>query len=312
MLPVKSIASDLSDILTSKTIDGTIHSVFDQACNIQLDEHNLITFISSELPDYPSAIKLNIAQNQKLSSLGFKKGMKVFLNKDEIRIPDISFSIKLTGAKIWDSSPLFARSKVSEEVLKKNIKDIRKLTLEYGKIGGMASVIIVEKCVNNSYKDFVIESIEKLESGIKHFDCKTITEASNGLIGFGPGLTPAADDFLLGVMASLYYIGKYFGNHLRILKKITGSIIINFHGRTTLVSEVILRNGSKARFSELIKDLMLALVNKTTVYEECINLINTGETSGSDIISGIVFGGLAMLDLKQFKGKRENVCKIPN
>nr|MBC8499438.1 hypothetical protein [Candidatus Atribacteria bacterium] len=32
MLLAKSIASDLIDTLTSKTVDGIVHSVFDHAC----------------------------------------------------------------------------------------------------------------------------------------------------------------------------------------------------------------------------------------------------------------------------------------
>ena len=299
MLLAKSVASDLIDILTVRTVDGIVHSVFDHACNIQLDKNNLITLISSKLPNYPSAIKLDIAEDQNLYSIGFKIGMKSVINKEEIKVPEACIAIKLTGAGIWDSSPLFVKSAISEEILEKNIENLRKLTLEYGKTEGLAS-ILAEKSLNNNYKDFVINSIKKLENGIKHFDCKTVTEASDQLIGFGPGLTPAADDFLLGVMASLYYIGNYFCNSLGILQEIAGSVVSNLQGRTTLVSEIMLRNSSQARFCEPVKDLMLALVSKTSVHEESINLLDIGETSGSDIISGIVTGGLIMLDTKKF------------
>ncbi|GAI88812.1 unnamed protein product, partial [marine sediment metagenome] len=48
--------SDLIDTLTSKTVDGTVHSVFDHACNIQLDKNSLITLISPKLPNCPSTL----------------------------------------------------------------------------------------------------------------------------------------------------------------------------------------------------------------------------------------------------------------
>ncbi|GAH72301.1 unnamed protein product, partial [marine sediment metagenome] len=121
MLLAKSVASDLIDTLTSKTVDGIVHSVFNKACNIQLDKNSLITLISPMLPSYPAAIKLDIAEDQKLCSIGFKTGMKAVINKDEIKMPEVCISIKLTGAKVWDSSPLFSRSKISEEILNKNI-----------------------------------------------------------------------------------------------------------------------------------------------------------------------------------------------
>jgi len=300
MLLAKSIASDLIDTLTSKTVEGIVHSVFDQVCNIQLDRNSLVTLISSKLPNYPAAIKLDIAEDQKLCSFGFKVGTKAIINKDEIKIPEICISIKLTGAKVWDSSPLFFRSTVSEEILNKNIEKIRDLTLKYGEMEGIASILDEDK-VANHYKDFVINSVKRLTRGISDFDYKEITEASKRLIGLGPGLTPAADDFLLGILASLYYIGYYFGNHLENLKKIAGFMIYDLPGRTTFISEIMLRSGMKARFSEPIRDLMLAVIHNTSVQDKCINLLSIGGTSGSDCAAGIVFGGVLMAKVKILK-----------
>jgi hypothetical protein len=300
MLLAKSIASDLIDTLTSKTVEGIVHSVFDQACNIQLDGNSLVTLISSKLPNYPAAIKLDITEDQKLCSFGFKVAMKAVINKDEIKIPEVRISIKLTGAKVWDSSPLFFRSTVSEEILNKNIEKIRDLTLKYGEMEGIASILDGDK-VANHYKDFIINSVKRLTRGISDFDYKEITEASKRLIGLGPGLTPAADDFLLGILASLYYIGYYFGNHLENLKKIAGFMIYDLPGRTTFISEIMLRSGMKARFSEPIRDLMLAVIHNTSVQDKCINLLSIGGTSGSDCAAGIVFGGALMAKVKILK-----------
>jgi hypothetical protein len=300
MLLAKSVASDLIDTLTSKTVDGIVHSVFTKVCNIQLDKNSLITLISPMLPNYPSAIKLDIAEDQKLCSIGFKTGIKAVINKDEIKMPEACISIKLTGVKVWDSSPLFLRSKISEEILNKNIEKIRVLTLKYGQIEGIASILDGDK-VANHYKDFIINSVKRLAKGISDFDYKEITEASKRLIGLGPGLTPAADDFLLGILASLYYMGYYFGNHLENLKKIAGFMIYDLPGRTTFISEIMLRNGTKARFSEPIRDLMLAVIHNTSVQDECVNLLSIGGTSGSDCAAGIVFGGVLMAKVKILK-----------
>lgn len=311
MLLAKSVASDLNDTLTSKTVEGIVHSVFDQVCNIQLDRNSLVTLISSKLPNYPAAIKLDIAEDQKLCSFGFKVGMKAIVNKDEIKIPEVCISIKLTGAKVWDSSPLFLKPAISEGTLYENIEKIRKLTLEYGKMEGIASILDGDK-VANHYKDFIIDSVKRLAKGISNSDYKEITEASKRLIGFGPGLTPAADDFLLGMLASLYYIGYYFGNHLENLKKIAGFMIYDLPGRTTFISEIMLRNGMKARFSEPIRDLMLAVIHNTCVQDECVNLLNIGGTSGSDCAAGIVFGGALMAKTKILKqvGEEKDGFKI--
>ncbi|GAH32985.1 unnamed protein product, partial [marine sediment metagenome] len=64
------------------------------------------------------------------------------------------------------------------------------------------------------------------------------------------------------------------------------------------ISKIMLKNGMKARFSEPIKDLMLAVVHNTSVQDKCINLLNIGGTSGSDCAAGIVFGGALMTKVK--------------
>ena len=309
MLLTKSIASDLNDILTSKTVNGIVHSVFDHACNIQLEENNLITLISPKLPNYPASIKLDILEDRSLCSLGFKTGMKAAVNKDEIKIPDINITILLTDTNVWDSSPLFLPPAIPKEILYEDLEKIWKLTLKYGTMEGVASVLDKDEkynyCVN-----FIIDSLKKLPTGIRCYNYKMISEITHHLIGLGPGLTPAADDFLLGLIASIYYIGHYFGNQFEILKKMTNAMISGLAGRTTLISETMLKNGIQARFCEPLKELMVALISGTFIDQKCLALLNIGGTSGSDCAAGIVWGGLLMFDIGKLTGVEENGPKI--
>jgi hypothetical protein len=309
MLLAKSVASDLIDILTSKTVEGIVHSVFDHACNIQLGRNRLITLISSKLPSYPSAIKLDFAEDRMIRSIGFKKGMKVAVNKDEIKIPAININILLTDSDVWDSSPLFLPPLIPKETLHEDLEKIWKLTLKYGTMEGVASVLDKDQKFN-CWVNFVMDSLNKLPAEIKCFNYKMISEITRHLIGLGPGLTPAADDFLLGIIASTYYIGYYFGNRFESLKKITNAMISGLAGRTTLISEIMLKNGIQARFCEPLKELMVALISGTFVDEKCLALLNTGGTSGSDCAAGIVWGGLLMFDIGKLTGGEKNGRKI--
>ncbi|MGB2782831.1 MAG: DUF2877 domain-containing protein [Atribacterota bacterium] len=309
MLLTKSIASDLNDILTSKTVDGIVHSVFDHACNIQLEENNLITLISPNLPNYPAAIKLDIAEDRMIRSIGFKTGMRAAVNKDEIKIPAININILLADASAWDSSPLFLPPVIPKETLHEDLEKIWKLTLKFGKMEGVASVLDKDEKFN-CWVNFIIDSLKKLPAEIKCYNYKMISEITHHLIGFGPGLTPAADDFLLGLIASIYYIGHYFGNRFESLKKITNAMISGLAGRTTLISEIMLKNGIQARFCEPLKEMMVALISGTFVDQKCLALLNIGGTSGSDCAAGIVWGGLLMFDIGELTGGEENGRKI--
>jgi hypothetical protein len=299
IIPARSISSDLVDLINGEAIKGMVHSLFDHACNIKLENGRIMAVITPRLANYPSAIKLDTEDDYNLRHFGIRVGTGITLNVERIMFDGVPAFIDLTRAGVWDASLSFAKPEITRERLKKNLEEIKKITLSSGNRDGLVSVL--DRKNANNIAGFVLPIIDKLAIALKRQDYGQIKEVSRGLVGFGPGLTPSADDFLLGIMASLYYIGNFYGCSLTVTKLLTGSMVSDIGGRTTIVSEVMLRNGAKGLFHEPLRNLMLAVTSKTEVRDRCMALLNIGGTSGSDCASGVVYGGLIIPEMNGVK-----------
>lgn len=115
----------------------------------------------------------------------------------------------------------------------------------------------------------------------------------SSLIGLGIGLTPSADDFLVGFLSVLYY---YQSPELAKIDKLTGE---KNYSRTTPVSAVALRAALRGSFNEKIVNLYLSLDKGRDQLTKALDKMRTtGSTSGLDMLSGIIFGFLYTLHNK--------------
>ena len=300
VLTAKLISSDLVDFINGKAMEGVVHSVFDSACNIKFKNNKVITLVTPKLANFPSTIKLDVEDNCSIKDMGIHAGIEVRLANGEVAFRGISVSVNLNGAKNWDANLHFINSDISCDMVKKNLSKVREITLNYGSKDGLASILDIRYI--NRLAGFVLPHIESLASALKQQNNCLIKETSCRLIGFGPGLTPAADDFILGIMASLFYLGSFYGYSLDNIKTLTYSLISNIRGRTTIISEAMLKNGANGLFHEPLRSLMQAVTSREEVEEECFELLKIGETSGSDCAAGVVYGGAAVIGMN---GKKE-------
>ncbi|MBS1253628.1 MAG: hypothetical protein MAG451_02680 [Anaerolineales bacterium] len=113
---------------------------------------------------------------------------------------------------------------------------------------------------------------------------RALTEAVRGLLGFGPGLTPAGDDCLLGVLAAR----RMSGEPARILKTLVGDLA----GRTTALSAAFLREACNGRFAGQWHHLRDALAAKQAALIEASlrRILAYGASSGADALGGWVIG----------------------
>lgn len=98
-------------------------------------------------------------------------------------------------------------------------------------------------------------------------------------IGRGEGLTPAGDDFLLGVLWGLESTGKPEADELK------AALPALLH-RTTDISRAMLEQGCRGHYSAQL--LALATANTLTWPEAVANVANYGHSSGHDMLAGVL------------------------
>ena len=105
------------------------------------------------------------------------------------------------------------------------------------------------------------------------------------LIGLGSGLTPAGDDFLVGVLAVLRWL-SHTEWEARLAKEIACSL-----DRTTLISGAFLERALDGEFSQPVLALFEAMEtgSETALAPAVSRLCSVGHTSGSDLLGGVLW-----------------------
>lgn len=306
---VKNMIKKMVEDNGGKDIEGFIHSVFDYACNIQISDQDLIGLISKDYGDNPYSISLDLSTGQTMKKLNMKQGMKVIINNKSIRSVVGLFYINLQGAIEWDPSlPKEYTDTVDRKQLGSNLSEIMRVVLKEGNFLGIGPLILdypkiieefkvgnLESPIDaNHYSLYISPRIKDLLCGIIKDDQVLIEKLLTGIVGFGPGLTPSADDLLVGLLATLYYLGKYYNKEIKAISHLKNSLIDQeLTNQTTVVSRQMLKAAIHGEFAKSIKELSFAMIttrDKKEIEKAVLAAINLGSTSGTDTIVGLLLG----------------------
>ena len=129
----------------------------------------------------------------------------------------------------------------------------------------------------------------------KPTDCPPIRKGIDTLIGLGPGLTPSGDDFLGGVMISLYSLG-----FKEVALKMAHIVLARARFRTNKISFVHLSCAARGEGSAAVHNIILNIYeNSAQKLKACIDDIDTiGHTSGWDTLAGIIETHKTLLNAK--------------
>ena len=117
-------------------------------------------------------------------------------------------------------------------------------------------------------------------------ECREAGEALAGLSGLGPGLTPAGDDFLLGVLAVCRRWPEKPA--ARKLGEALTHTLAPLLPQTTWLGAALLGCGLEGDFSPAVGDILTAEEGPALVRAVAAG-VAFGHTSGSDTLGGILF-----------------------
>ncbi len=103
-----------------------------------------------------------------------------------------------------------------------------------------------------------------------------------GLIGAGPGSTPAGDDVVVGVLAGLHAAGRHDAAAL------IADALPDLLARTTSASRIYLSAAAEGRFAERVHLLVRGLRDRDAAIAAAWSAARWGATSGIDLLAGIV------------------------
>lgn len=270
--------------------EGEVHSIFSKALNIRTEEDELISIVAAEKLNGPHRILLRLSEDEDFVTLEIREGMRVKGSRQEVKINRGRLSVSLEKAERW--SPEIKRGgSTPYSQIKDNLLSLkRRLLIE--RDGDIISQALRTRT-------------QELITSVKEKDLPKVSENVRRLIGFGEGLTPSGDDFLVGFVASLHFLDnsifKYFSREIRRsinLKK----------KRTTFLSEKFLEYACQGKFSETILNLIKTIFSedREEVEEATKRCLNFGASSGRDTILGVLEG--LSLNVNEIENDSKKYC----
>lgn len=134
------------------------------------------------------------------------------------------------------------------------------------------------------------QGIATLKRGIQARKLADVTAGVMALAGLGPGLTPAGDDFLVGLLAALHATAQVGQGQDQ--QRLCQLIATTAATQTTRLSAAWLQHAGAGHFSQRWHDLILALNGgiSAQVRQAVTQIKATGATSGGDGLFGFVTG----------------------
>jgi len=280
-----------------KNGDGEVHSVFERTFNILFCDE-LVGIARSDVARSPINLVTDIASGERMSSLGILVGMPVSKTDDRLLI-DEALEISLKGAEIWRPKTRVGHS--TFEHLEKNLKIVEQFAASKGGREGLGQLLshIDEIAMGkkpsasnfNQVAEATLPHLINLFKTIRSGDINEIKKISRNLVGLGPGLSPSADDALTGLMVAFWWSTSSLGGDIKRVKKINETII-SYADKTTLFSQQLLRHAARGETNEAVEVLLDAIFvgEVEDVEAGAENVLRIGETSGMDMMVGLLLG----------------------
>jgi len=278
-------ASSIGAAVPAKDFDAVVHSVFTRAVNLKLrGSSRLLTLTRFEEADLPQGIRLNTPPDYSFTVL--HPGDHFTSRSGILNCIAARLTIDLRPGRRW---------KCNLKTLAINLEDGSALD------AWQSAVIIV-----NHYRSLtetqepVAQSagcrMNQLTAGLvaatARLDHLTALENTAGLIGLGPGLTPAGDDFLVGYLAGLWSTAGKTPERVKFVMNL-GGLVERLSRRTNEISSTYLIHAAHARVSSRLLDLARAIKQgrgSDDLHQVIVLSLQVGHTSGLEATTGLLRG----------------------
>jgi hypothetical protein len=295
MLQAVSISQPVMATLEKEGFAGSVLSVFAGACNLVSDQGEVVALVSQRVGNGPLNIVL---EKDAFLSMGLEAGLPVKGDRRSIRVGEAlnsePYRISLAGAEVWEPRLEWDGLDADRPALKANLAYLHDYLIAQAPAESLACLLVAGsaggRSLESTYRKVAQRAIEGLLAALRVGDCQGIAVGAAALAGLGPGLTPAGDDFLLGLMAGLRTWPQFLAGRGVSVEEACQAIYGAAAGRTNLLSMALLRSASQGMLGEAWHILLAALRQGKDgeVREAADRILSFGGTSGADALSGFL------------------------
>ncbi|HTT09785.1 MAG TPA: DUF2877 domain-containing protein [Burkholderiaceae bacterium] len=248
-----------------------VHSVFANACNFSCDD-GLVTLVAPRSGRGPTLLSLRRSPPRRLESL-FTVGEVLSWLAMTLRTARVA--LRFDAADIW--SPPAPRTHTMPMQIEANLA-VAFERLAFGR--QQRPGVLDDRCA---------PVVDALVHATRRLDGKAALRAVGHLVGLGQGLTPAGDDFLVGLLAAL----DTFANDpaRRTYRDLLRAAVRRLATRTTPIAAHYLCLAAAGHYLEVLVDVreaVLCATDRARLLDAVDAALGLGATSGADMLSGLL------------------------
>lgn len=282
-------AASIGEAVPRDTFDATIQSVFESAVNLRLEgEDRLITLLVSDRCELPQGMRI---ADKNLSLRTLTVGLRAASRGGVLRFDSSPLTIDLRGAPVWRcrlkelnadmQAPLALEAwSLAWKLLNENQK-LRHVDLVAEDLFQAHSV--------SSLSRRMARPVTQFAAATDQYDVEGTIRAAEGMIGLGPGVTPSADDVLIGFLAALWSMAGKHEQQLSFIHSF-GVALMQIAKQTNEISRTYLFHAAQGQFSSTLTHLAEAIVTGRDVQQNTQSAMLVGHSSGMDSVTGMLIG----------------------
>jgi hypothetical protein len=255
-------------------VTGAVHSLFPHALNMVVGD-DLWTLLPVGKSDMPFGIRVAA---DTLASLPICPDDRVFVRGGFLAVGTQAVVVDFRAAPHWRVSRPTRLAPGLEERL----------------------AIVAHAAAANAWRESSV-----IASDVTTYlanEARGLADLLTQVVGRGPGLTPAGDDVLAGILAILAL--PQAGDRGQATRATLTSLLRTLLPMTTSLSGHLLQQAAAGQFSKAVHELLFTLVAGPSIADlmcAIANMLTIGATSGADMCMGVIAAARNFLAPKVFE-----------
>ena len=278
---IRAVSADerFLDRLRSGSFAGHVQSVFTRVVNIESAPGGaLCTIACSGIDNAPGTL---VAAAASFDRLGLAPRASASCDGATL-VVGASLEISLQRIERW--SPTLAEWPGDDMP----VDWLRELIARCGRDGGIKQTTGAVRSYDARLARRLGDAVASLQAALLAGDASAAHEHGMRLVGLGPGLTPAGDDFLVGLATACNQPSSPVGHLRPLLAQLTAEAA----DRTNVISHAAMVQAAEGRVRESISELVNAMArgDRAAMERRGAQVMSIGATSGTDILTGLLAG----------------------
>jgi len=273
------VVESIGPLVPRSPFEGRVHSVFAQACNLACGD-TLLSVSAFGVGNGPTTLRLGRGAASDLRE-HFAAGERIDARRGSLRTRRVELA--WARSRVWHPAapgPSLPSARIEAHLHHARLRLSARRAMRPDVLDGAAAPVLAA-----------------LGAACRALDLTSALRHADRLIGWGEGLTPAGDDFLVGLIVGLDALARGDEERRRFQGALAAAVAARTQ-RTTVLAAHCLRLACAGHHAEPLVELRNALLcadDDGAVEAALHRALAAGATSGADTASGLLAGLSAWL-----------------